>query len=227
VQLPSAGCELELLLPNGKIVTGRFNPHPQNPNVSGVDLVRYIKRLISFGEREDVLVEFATASLWVVHLLRDAVVVAREARVPVSQIRSGALQLSGFAALMDLADREEERGPRVNSYRRLLRPNGLRRLVLDLLGTECMVRDCLACSTFNAQWGVGSGELIVEVHHIEHVARSIDHRPRNLCVLCANHHRFIHYSGEWAVSHDGANVIFARGVRELLVERPAAVFGTT
>ena len=64
------------------------------------------------------------------------------------------------------------------------------------------------------------------LHHIEHVARSIDHRPRNLCVLCANHHRFIHYSGEWAVRHDGANVIFTRGARELLVERPTAVFAT-
>ncbi len=224
-QLPNASGDVGLLLPNGAVVPGHFNRHRQNPNVSGAELVRYIKGRIGFGEREEVLVEIASASPWIVHTVRDALVVAQEARVPIGHVRSGALKVGDLAALTALADRENNRERRIRNYRRVLRPSGLRRLVLDLLGAKCMVRDCSACSMLNAHWGSGSGELIVEVHHIEHVARSNDHHPRNLCVLCANHHRFIHNSGAWTVQHDGATVVFGRGSRELVVERSASVFG--
>ena len=82
-----------------------------------------------------------------------------------------------------------------------------------------MAQGCGVCEHFDTQWGAGSGAVIVDVHHIEHMARTIDHHPRNLCVLCANHHRFVHGSGTWSVRHDGPNVILGRGACELVIGR--------
>lgn len=222
--LPNASRDVQVLLPTGRVVDCHFNRHPQNPNISGPELVAYIKQRIALKAREDVLLERRTPTLWIVHLLADALAVATEARVPVGRVRSGALQPQDFAALLNLADRENDRGRRVGTYKRVLRPAGLRQLVIDVVGARCMVEDCGACHQFDTDWGPGSGDVIVEVHHIEEVARTNDHHPRNLCVLCANHHRYVHHSGSWAVRHDGPNVVLGRGVREMLIVRPAALF---
>lgn len=222
--LRNASRDIQVLLPTGRVVDCHYNRHPQNPNVSGPDLVGYIKQRIALKEREDVLVEMRTPALWIVHLLADAIAVAGEAHVPVGRVRAGALQPQDLAALLGLADRENERGRRIGTYKRVLRPAGLRRLMVGVVGAKCMVDDCGACEQFDTDWGAESGEVIVEVHHIEEVARTIDHHPRNLCVLCANHHRFVHNSGSWTVRHDGPNVVFGRGAREMLIVRPAALF---
>lgn len=223
-QLPTSSKDVQVLLPNDQLVRGHFNRHPQNPNVSGAELVRFIKRRMSFGKREDILVDVQSDGIWVVHTVADAVAIAEAARVPVGRLRSGKLTLGDFSALVALADREADRGRRIATYRRVLRPSGLRRLVLALLGGRCMVGDCGACDQFDLAWGAGSGEFIVEVHHVELIARSIDHHPRNLCVLCANHHRFVHNSGAWTIVHDGGNLLLRRGRRELLVRRSETLF---
>lgn len=223
-QLPPGSGDIQVVLPTSRIVTCHFNRHPRNPNVSGPELVRYIKQRIGFGEREDVLVELRTPLLWVVHRLAGAVAVAGEAHVPVNRVRAGALLPQDLAALLALADRENDRGRRLGTYQRVLRPAGLRRLMVGVVGAQCMVDQCDACEQFDTDWGMGSGDVIVEVHHIEEVARTIDHHPRNLCVLCANHHRFVHNSGSWVVRHDGPNVVFGRGAKEMVIVRPAALF---
>lgn len=222
--LPKASQGVALLLPTGRIVTGHFNRNPQNPNVSGESLVRYVKQRLSFGEREDVLLERRRADFWVLHLLKDAEAVATEVKLSptgIDRVREGALKFQDLAALVNLADREDHRGRRVQEYKRVLRPAGLRRLVLNAVGASaCMVRDCDASEHFEAAWGAGSGAVIVEVHHVEQVARAVDHHPRNLCILCANHHRFVHGSGSWTVRHDGPDVILGRANRELVIRRP-------
>lgn len=223
-QLPSASGDIELLLPTGRLVISHFNRNPQNPNVSGPELVRFIKHRIAFGQREDVLVEQRSARLWVVHLLESALAVAGAARVPERRVRAGVLNSADVLALTAYADRENERGRRIETYARVLRPSSLRRLVLGVVGARCMAHGCRACEEFDTQWGRGSGSVIVDVHHIEHVARAIDHHPRNLCVLCGNHHRFVHGSGAWSIRHDGPDVVFQRGNREMIVRRPPALF---
>jgi len=225
--LPAASVDIQVLLPTGRLVECHFNRHPQNPNVSGAGLVQYIKQRIPLKAREDVLVEKRTATLWVVHLLGDSIDVAGDAHVPIGRVRGGVLQPQDFTRLMELADRESERGRRLATYQRVLRPVGLRRMMIDAVGSRCMAENCKACDEFEAEWGSGSGSLIVEVHHIEHLARTIDHHPRNLCVLCANHHRFVHGAGNWGVDHEGPDVVLSRGVQQLIVKRPGGWFAAT
>jgi hypothetical protein len=221
--LPSASRDVTLLLPNGELVDGHFNRHPQNPNVTGAGVVRYVKHRVVRGGLEDVLLEQRRTDLWIVHPLNESVAAAGSARVG-AHVRQGNLAQQDLASLLALADRENDRGRRMATYKRVLRPSGLRRLMLSLVGAQCMVQTCKACERFDVDWGAGTGDLIVEVHHVEHVARTIDHYPRNLCVLCANHHRFVHGAGEWAVRHSGADVIFERGNMEMLLARPPGLF---
>lgn len=223
--LPKASRDVALLLPTGRIVPGHFNRNPRNPNVSGKSLVRYVKRRLGFGEKpEDVLLERRRADLWVLHLLKEVVAAAKDVKLSptgIARVRSGALKFQDLVALVNLADHEDRRGRRVQGYKRVLRPAGLRRLVLNAVGASaCMVRDCGASEHFEAAWGAGSGAVIVEVHHVEQVARAVDHHPRNLCILCANHHRFVHGSGSWIVHHDGPDVILGRANHELVIRRP-------
>jgi hypothetical protein len=223
VDLPSGARDIRVLLPNGELVEGHFNPHPRNPNISGAGVVRYIKKHVPLKSMMAVLVETRTKSLWVLHPMDEAVGVAGSASVR-AHVKQGSLGAQDLASLMALADRERSRGRRVGGYTRVLRPSGLRRLMLGVVGAKCMVQQCDACERFDDEWGPESGSEIVEVHHVEHVARVIDHYPRNLCVLCANHHRFVHGSGEWKVMHDGPNVIFKRDGREMTLVRPAIFF---
>jgi len=197
-ELPSDSVDIGLLLPTGRLVDGHFNRHPQNPNISGPDLVRYIKGRIAWKKREDILVEQRSHTLWVVHLLEEAEAVATEARVPVSRIRKGQLRDVDLAQLLALADREQDRGRRLEVYKRIVRPTGLNRMLVGLVGARCMSENCDACERY--------------------------HSPRNLCVLCANHHRFLHRSGSWTIRHVGADVILARSRRELVIRRPPSLF---
>lgn len=226
--LPATSGDVALLLPTGRVVTGYFNRNRRNPNVSGGGLVRYIKRQLRlrFGEREDVLVERRNAGLWVLHLVEPAVAVAKDTELSpagIDRVRRGRLEFQDLSALLRLADRENGRRRRVEAYRRLLRPAGLRRLVMNAVGAAgCMAQDCDAPERFDAAWGAGSGAAVVDVHHVEPLARAVDHHPRNLCILCGNHHRFVHRSGSWTVRHDGPDVILGRANRELVIQRPEA-----
>lgn len=224
-QLPITSRDVSLLLPNGRVVSVHFNRHPQNPNISGAELVRFIKRRLPPKGREDVLLERRRENLWIVHELAATLQIAEDAHIPKNRVRDGALNSADFAALVKIADREADRGRRIRQYRRVLRPSGLRRLVLNIVGTNCMVADCDSCDQFSSAWWPDSGAAIVEVHHIEEVARTIDHSPRNLCVLCANHHRFLHSVPSWSVSHCATDVVMQHGGKALRVVRPPDLFG--
>ena len=221
--LPDVSCEVELSLPTGRVVRGHFNSNRRNPNVSGRDLVQYIKRRLALGEREDVLVEQRRPDWWIVHLLSPIIEAAQGVNWPLNRIETGRMELRDFSALMALADREGARQRRIGAYARILRPSGLRCLILGTVDVhECMVHQCDAVEQFTTNWGGDRGLVIVEVHHIEPLARVIDHHPRNLCILCANHHRFIHGVGSWRVRHEGPDVILTRPEGEIVVCRPAA-----
>ncbi len=224
--LPPVTTDINLLLPKGRMVAGRFLRNPRNPNISGTELVRFIKRRIKFGEREDVLIEPLSPNYWVLHLVKDAYAIATEARV-ITRVKSGSLRLTDLASLLALADRESNYGRRVRTYKRILRPSGLRRLVIGLVGARCMVEDCQACQGFHDYWGAPSDEVIVDIHHIEMMARIIDHHPRNLCVLCANHHRLVHGIGPWVIHHDNSDIIMRRDSHEMIIRRPTTFFLVT
>lgn len=222
--LPGETKDIRLILPGGKSVEARFLRNRANPNISGIEVVSFIKERIDYGEREDIILEQVTPELWIVHLIEKALEIASEAKVPASHVRRASFITADINKLLRIADREHEIGRRIGTYERVLRPIALRRLLIDAVGASCMINDCNACSRFDVECGYGSGSFIIEVHHIEHIAHTIDHHPKNLCVLCANHHRFIHHSGSWQIHHDSANVVFKRGMRELVAIRPIEIF---
>lgn len=227
-QLPGSDTDLQLILPTGRIVHGHFRRNPANPNISGAQLVGYIKRAIGFGEVENALIEQVSPITWRLYRLGAAVAIADDARASARRIRDASLLEADLARLLALADAFARRRPRVHAYRRVLRPAALRRLMLNLVGASCQIDGCSVAEDFAQEFeNEDAGRAVVEVHHVEAVARCVDHHPRNLCVLCGNHHRLVHGWGHWQASHDGPNVLLRHEDYELRIIREGTAFGAS
>ena len=226
--LPGADADLQIMLPTGRIVDGHFRRNVANPNISGVGLVGYIKRLMDFGEVERALIEQVSPSTWRLYRLGTAVEIAGNAHVSSQRVRRARLLESDVARLAALADAFADRRRRLQEYKRVLRPTALRRLMINLVGPTCQIDGCSAAELFSQGFeDEDAGRAVVEVHHIEAIARCIDHHPRNLCVLCANHHRLIHGWGSWEPEHVGPNVVLRHDDCELRIVREGTAFGGT
>ncbi len=157
---------------------------------------------------------------WRLYPLDDAVEFARREHMSTARVRAGRVTGADLSRLLARADRQTQAGERRRTYARLLRPSGLRRMILELMGRSCQVDGCAAAEDVEREWGdPRAGLAIVEVHHVEAMARCVDHRPRNLCVVCGNHHRLIHGFGPWAIEHDGDDVILTRVSRSIRIVR--------
>jgi len=226
--LPGADTDLQLILPSGLIVDGHFRRNPANPNISGPRLVRYIKRVIGFGEVESALIEQVSPSTWQLYRLGAAVEIANDTETSLGRIRGASLLEGDVARLTAIADAITNPHRRLQAYKRVLRPPALRRLMINLVGATCQIDGCSASDEFAHEFNdEKAGRAVVEVHHIEAIARCIDHHPRNLCVLCANHHRLIHGWGSWMPNHDGSNVSLTYNNYELHIIREGTAFGGT
>ncbi len=218
-QLPNKDRNITVGFPTGRIADGHFRRHPANPNVSGRNVVRYIKGHVGFGETAPALID-ATGGFWRLYPLDDAVEFARRERMSISRVRAGTVTGADLSRLLARADRQTRPGERHKTYARLLRPSGLRRMILELFGSTCQIEGCTAVEDIQDKWSdPAAGIAIVEVHHVEAMARCVDHRPRNLCVVCGNHHRLIHGFGPWAIEHDGDDVILTKVPRSIRIVR--------
>jgi len=217
--LPSADRNIRIELPDHTIVAGHFRRNPANPNVSGPALVRYIKGILKYGHNKHALIDVSGA-LWRVYDVGHAVHVMSEAQISTSRVRNAQINGHDLAALLKLADKSAAAPPRRAAYERLLRPPALRRLILDLMGPSCQVQGCKAAQSMAEKWhDSAAGVSILEVHHIEAIARKVDHHPRNLCVLCANHHALIHGYGPWEIAHRGDEVILSVSAESIRIVR--------
>jgi hypothetical protein len=63
-ELPDSDQDVQIELPNGSVVHGHFRRNEANPNVSGAELVGYIKGRLAFGEREDAQITLGESDLW-------------------------------------------------------------------------------------------------------------------------------------------------------------------
>ena len=223
--LPPTDAEILIELPTGRIVNGHFNRNVRNPNISGPEIVRFIKRRLAFSDTEPALIESRSTAPWRLLELTETLAVTQAAGVSNSRVSQGRLTRGDLARLMRLADQHDEASVRRAAYARILRPQALRRLALSVLGTDCQVDGCSAVHDIERDWGPGSSEAIVDVHHIEAVSRRVDHHPANLCVLCANHHALIHRRGSWDIIHDGDNVILTSDDGSLTIRRDPAESG--
>lgn len=221
-QLPDVDRDITLELPSGHIVSGHFRCHPANPNISGKQIVRYIKQRLRFGETAPALIEIS-GDFWRLYKIADALTVARREHVSTARVRIGGLTGTDLTRLLARADRFTQAAQRKKVYARLLRPPALRRMILQLIGLRCQVGGCTATEDMEREWAdPAAGWAVVEVHHIEAMAHRVDHHPRNLCVLCANHHRLIHGFGPWEIQHSGDDVILSKSGRSIRIVRDLA-----
>ncbi len=207
LKLPPSDEDVEVQLPNGHVVSGHFRRNVANPNVSGREIVAYIKRRLAFGAVERCLIDVSPL-IWRVYPLEEALPVAHDARAAAGGMRRGRLSANDVARLLEWADRNRHSAQRRQAYERILRPAVLRRMLLDFMAHSCQVEGCRATEELIALWGDPAVAVsILEVHHVEAMARCVDHHPRNLCVICANHHRLVHGFGPWAVEHEHDTVV--------------------
>ncbi len=217
--LPRDESDIAVALPNGDVVPAHFNPIRGNPNVTGVLVRRYVLRNVEESRSKPALID-VTGDFWRLYNIDDAVAVAQRERISTQRVKAGALSGADVSRLLARADRYSQAGERRKAYERLLRPSGLRRMILELMGRSCQVDSCTAAEDMERDWrDPAAGVAIVEVHHIEAVAHRVDHHPRNLCIVCGNHHRLIHGFGPWEIEHDGDDVILTRVSRSIRIVR--------
>ncbi len=206
--LPSGHRDVQVRIPSGRTVDGHFNRNTQNPNVSGEEIVRWIKQTLPPDSNQEAIIDVGDG-LWTLFRLPDATAAGNAGLTPAGVRRVGRGELTGsdLQKVLEKLDRLQGKADRRKAYSQLLRPPGLRRLILELMGASCQIDGCDAAETFTQTHGPAAGPAVVEVHHIEAVARRVDHHPNNLCVLCANHHRLIHGTGPWTIRHDGDHVV--------------------
>lgn len=219
-RLPPADVDIQVVLPSGRVVPGHFRRHPANPNVSGVELVRYIYGRVPFGQNIRALIE-VSGQVWRVYDLQPAVEFVEEKGLASRRLPQGYLQADSVKRILEIADAPAERKERIAVYDQFLRPPALRRLTLELMGHECQVEGCDAPDLFAAAWPTEPAvpRAILDVHHVEPLARVVDHHPRNLCVICGNHHRLIHGLRAWSIDHDGDDILLSRPGGALRIER--------
>ena len=218
-RLPGEDVDLTVELFDGRVLPGRFHLNPANPYVAGPLVRQFIQSRVPAQSREQVLIS-VTGRYW--RLFEAEPVGAEAARYGVSRHRATRGELTGrdLARIFTRIDAFGDQSGRREAYKRLIRPAGLRQLVIGLMGANCQVEGCDAAQSTADEWDDAAAALsVIEVHHIEAVAKVEDHSPKNLCVICANHHRLIHGFGPWTIRHENDDVILARGGRHLRIVR--------
>jgi len=218
-RLPHEDVDLTVELFDGRVIPGRFGRHPANPYVAGQHVRQFIRSRVPARSSEQVLIS-VVGRHW--RLFEPEPIGAEAERYGVDRQRATQGKLTGkdLDGILEQIDALSSRSGRREAYERLTRPPGLRQLVLGLMGARCQVEGCHAAQNTAAEWDDQAAALsVLEVHHIEEVAKVVDHSPRNLCVICANHHRLIHGFGPWAVRHEGDDVVLTRGDGHLRIVR--------
>ncbi|MEX0718886.1 MAG: hypothetical protein WD066_19995 [Planctomycetaceae bacterium] len=217
--LPPKDADLHIELFDGRIISGRFHLHRANPYVAGPEVRRFILDRVPNRSSEEALIDLS-GRYWRLFESEPVVNEVKRHRVSAARVRSGRLTGADLARILRQVDRITQFKGRIREYQRLLRPAGLRRLVLQLMGASCQTDGCDAAESAHRDWNdPAAGIALLEVHHLEEVARREDHNPTNLCVLCANHHRLIHGFGPWTILHDHDDIELSRGSRTLRIVR--------
>jgi hypothetical protein len=218
-RLPEQDTDSYVELFDGRLIPGRLHLHRKNPYVAGPEVRRFILGRVPARSREEALID-VSGHCWRLFETKSIADVVRRYRVSTARVASGFLSGRDAGRMLKRIDRITQLKGRLREYQRLLRPPGLRRLVLGLMGVSCQVEECNAAEDAMQKWGDPAAAIaIVEVHHLEAVARCEDHSPMNLCVLCANHHRLVHGLGPWTISHDRDDVELQRASRGLRIVR--------
>lgn len=187
-------CDIEL--PDGRVVQGKFGGNRDLLNITGRDLVRWIKTWLP-----------RTQSAYVrVH--------------PVGNLDKIRLELDGSSGFANPRSRLSvlSRAPRQygitgarkrKAFERWERDPGLRKAVLNAWGPQCQVSGCTVQAATSSKPVV---ENLVDVHHLQSVSASGDDSPANLVVLCLMHHGLVHRAKSVALKSNGKVHVVADGV---------------
>ena len=184
--LPASDATCSVTLMDGRTVQGRFHRHRDNPYIGGPELVRWIKQWIDWNNPQPVVVQQVGSGMHI--RLRPSNGIA----TPTTngrRVRRKALRL---ASLTDGVRRRRE-------YTAWERDPALREFILNLWKARCQVVGC----TSSRKLANHLAHSILDVHHINSVARGGSDSTSNLCLICANHHALIHRSPSSRVLSSG------------------------
>ena len=194
-------CNITLM--DGKTVQGRFHRHRENPYIGGPELVKWIKQWVTWNAPQSVLVQQVGNGMNVrLRPTNSIPVLTLEGR----KIRRKILR---FAGIKDAARRRRE-------YSAWERDPALRDFILSIWDNRCQVVGC----TFATNLSSHLASSILDVHHINSVARGGSDSASNLCLICASHHALLHRSPSMKVLSNGPEEVhIAVNGMELVIRR--------
>lgn len=186
-QLPTTNTTVRMLLPDGTSVAADFTSTAAFPYFHGPQLVRWIKRWLTFGEGQDVQVAEPSPGSLVVSLVGVPVVPGLPPEKP--RVRRSLRRLGR----MTTRSRK--------SYERWERNPALRKVVLSVWPAQCQVDGC----DLAARAAGTLADRVVDVHHLRSVSKGGYDSALNLCVLCVMHHYLVHRAPASAIEATDAN----------------------
>lgn len=197
--LPAAERRCEIELPDGRVVAGKFASNRDLFNINGRDLVRWIKSWLP---------RTASARV-VVHPVGTA------DRIRLELLGSTPVKLTQGERRSVLGKAPKTRGlggdRKRQAFLRWERDPALRRIVLEVWGTQCQVKGCAVQAAVTT---LPVRERLVDVHHLLSVSLGGDDSAANLVVLCLMHHHLLHRASTVTQSTKIGRVdIVADGVR--------------
>lgn len=177
-QLPPSDVDCRVELPDGAQVDGHFRRHPDNPYIGGPGIVRWIKSWVPYNVPTDAVVHQSGTGN------RVRVEVASPTGSPAPEPTQTRRVLRRARTLREIGQAERRR----RMYAAWERDPNLRGIVLAAWGSTCQVVGCGYLATVPTHIQAN----MVDVHHLNHVAKGGTDSPLNVCVLCVVHHQLIH-----------------------------------
>lgn len=164
--LPQNDTDCLITLLDGRIVKGKFHLHPANPYIGGPGLVRWIKTWVEWRELLNIHVDQVGTNMNI--KLRTSSTTA----MPNRSISIVKRKIEQIGRIKDLRQRRKE-------YKVWERNPNLRKAVLQVWPSVCQVDGCRSAD------GIPDvlKDRILDVHHIDYIARRGSDSPTNLCLI--------------------------------------------
>ena len=188
--LPTDDIDCNITLMDGKTIQGRFHRHRQNPYIGGRELVGWIKQWVIWNNPQSVLVQQVGTGMNIRLRPTDGV------SVLTSEGRNVRRRLLRYGGIKDIVRRRRE-------YTAWERDPALRKFILDIWGSRCQVEGCNSATDLPRHLASN----VLDVHHINSVARGGSDSTSNLCLICASHHVLLHRSPSMRVLSNGPEEI--------------------
>ena len=177
--LPKNDKVVYVVLPSGEKIKCKFNSNPANPNITGPELVHWLKGFIPPRNKKEIIVKINSFDEYFVYLKNQVIKgnIPKKEKVDLKKLIKQLLNIS-----------KQPPKSRKKKYYNLFRKRIASDLVKKVFGVKCQIQDC----EYSVKMNNDLRSLISEVHHLEHLSRGGSNSPYNLAVVCANHHAILH-----------------------------------